>query len=235
MPVNSPLKFEAFLERYASDISRISRASKGEWRVDDIRNEAWLLAFDMGERRGRALDMGHEEDASLLICHLYNHCVKYTELVVRKAQRLDHADPGDEERERHWLADRLVADGGAHPLSLLEAMECMAEEQEAPDPYHSAASGWAWLMRRFGQCMADVANFLLISPSWCYACFRKARQSADTQWPLPHSLATGDDEDAIRPWRKFKLPSDRMNTPEQMSLDYWNRPPQPARGQLWLL
>lgn len=235
MSANGPSGFETFLERHAPDILRISRASKGEWRVDDIRNEAWLLAFDIGEKRGQPLDMGDEEDASLLIRHLYNRCVKYTELVVRKAQRLDHADRGDEERERHWLADRLVADDGAHPLSLLEALESVTEIREAPDPYHSTASGWAWLMRRFGQRMADVANFLLISPSWCYACLRRARHQADTQWPLPHTLATGDDEDAIRPWRKFKLPPDRMDDPEQMSLDYWNRPAQPVRGQLWLL
>lgn len=234
MPAENPDAFERFLERHASDLSRISRASKGEWRVDDIRNEAWLLAFDIGEKRGRPLDLDDVEDASLLTRHLYNHCVKYTETIVRRAQRLDHAAPGDDEHERHWLMDRLVADHGAHPLSLLETMESAPQEPDDPDPYHSAASGWVWLLRRFDQRIADVAAFLLISPSWCYACFRKARYHAQTQWPLPHTLVSAG-EDSIQPWRKFKLPPTRSDTPEQLPLDYWNRPAQPVRGQLWLL
>lgn len=227
-------RFASFLARHAKDFPRIARASRGEFSADDVRNEAWLLAFDIGAKRGQALDLDKPDDAELLLGHLYNHCVRYGETVVRHATRLDHAAKGDDEHEHHWLQDRLAADGGAHPLSLLESLESAVPEMEAPDPYHSPAAGWAWLIRHCGQRMADVAAFLLISPSWCYACFREARDQATTQWPLP-ALRAPDEEAAIRPWRKFKLPSTTASDPAQLPLDYWGKPPQPMHGQLWLL
>lgn len=228
--------FDRFLERHASDLSRIAGASKGEWKTGDVRNEAWLLAFDIGARRGQSLDLGDAADATLLLRHLYNHCVKYSERVVRYATRLDHPSGGDGDRDNHWLNDWLAADEGAHPLSLLEGLESAQLEPDSPDPYHSAAAGWAWLLRRFDQRFADVAAFLLISASWCYDRYRKARLDAATQWPLPHGATAGDRGDAIGPWRKFKLPGvEALDDSRQLALDYWDKPEQPAYGQLWLL
>jgi len=227
--------FESFIDRHAADFRRIAGASRGEWKAEDVRNEAWLLAFDLGESRGHPLDLDDLEDADLLVRYLHNHCVKYTERVVRHAVRLDHAASGDDERGDHWLNDHLAANGGMHPLSLLEAMESRSSEQRHPDAYHSPAAGWVWLVSRFDNRMAAVASFLLISASWCRDRYRKARHDADTQWPLPHGLSLGDDDTAIRPWRKFKLPEREPGVPGQLSLDYWNMPTQPASGQLWLL
>jgi hypothetical protein len=227
--------FDSFLDRHAPDFRRIAGASRGEWKAGDIRNEAWLLAFDLGGSLGRPLDLDDPRDANLLIRHLYNHCVKYAERVVRHAVRLDHAASGDDDREQHWLNDRLAADGGAHPLSLLELLESDSTGRDVPDPYLSAAAGWAWLMARFDNKVAEVAGFLMISASWCYGCYGKARRDAESQWPLPHGLASGDDETAIQPWRKFKLPDRGSGAgANQLTLDYWAMPVQPACGQQWL-
>lgn len=235
MTDSTPNGFASFLEQHASDFARIAGASRREWTKGDVSSQAWLLAYDIGQKLGRPLDLANGDDASLLIRHLHNHCVKYTETVVRHAQRLDHAVGGDDERSHHWLMDQLVADNGAHALSLLEAAESPAQEDEDPDPYHSPAAGFAWLLRRFDQRMADVATFLLISLSWCHRCYREARCAANNQWPLP-DLAVGVGEaHAIRPWRQFKLPPLQPPETRQLDLDFSNRPVQPSRGQLWLL
>lgn len=194
--------FAAFLRDRNDDLTRIAKASRGEWSVDDVRNHAYVLAADIGQKIGRSLDLFDPDDALLLIRWLYNACVKYTETVVRYATRLDHADRGDDDRDHHWLQDRLAADDGDDPLSLLEIAESALPEPDDPDPYHSPAAGLIWLLQRFDQRMADVAAFLLISVSWCYACCRQARRQASTQWPLPHDLAVGTDVEAIRPWRR---------------------------------
>lgn len=228
--------FESFLERHSPDLARIARASRGEWQVDDVRNQAWLLAFDLGRKHDQPLDLDNPDDALLLIRHLYNHCVKYGETVVRYARQLDHSDDRDDDRGQHWLKDRLIADEGEHPLSLLEAMESATPEPDDPDAYHSAAAAWIRLLQRFDQRMGHIAEFLLISVSWCYACRRQAHHQAVTQWPLPHGLLIGIDETALRPWRRFKLPATRpTNDPRQLRFDYWTQPPQPPGGQLWLL
>lgn len=228
------MDFESFTSRHDADFVRIARHSRGEWTADDVCNEAYILAIDIGARRGQALDLGNPEDASVLIRWLYNHCVKYGEQVVRRAQRLDHAASGDDDRGHHWLLDTLVADDGADALSLLEAAEHAVAERDMPDPYHSPAAGFAWLLRHFDQRMADVAAFLLISLSWCYRCRHRAHQLADRQWPLP-DLAIGADADAIRPWRRFRLPAEALPDAGQMELDFLGTPVQPTRGQLWLL
>ena len=223
--------FDSFLERHKKDLARIARASRGDSKPDDVLNEAWLLAHDMGEKRGRALDLDDAEDASLLLRYLYNHCVKFTETVVRHAHRLDHAAAGDEEREHHWLMDRLTADGGSHPLSVLEDMESQASERDDLDPYHSPAAGWIRLIQRFNQRMTAVAEFLLISPSWCYSCWRVAHHMARTQWPLPAGIDAFDRDASIRPWRKFKLPTASSIDMRQFVL---NLPtPLPMQGRFW--
>lgn len=228
--------FGRFASAHASDFRRIARASRGEFSPDDVAQEAWLLAIDIGRRRGHSLDLSDAGDANLLIRYLNNHCVKYTERVVRHAVRLDHAARGEEERDNHWLNDRLAADEGAHPLSLLEHAETAEPDPADPDAYHSPAAAWLRLLQRFDQRIADVSNFLMISASWCYACCRHARHQAASQWPLPHGLSVGEDDSALRPWRTFKLdPRFGGECEGQLAFDYWNRPEQPGEGQLWLL
>lgn len=227
--------FAAFLRDHDDDLKRIARASRSEWSTDDVRNEAYVLASGIGSKRGRPLDLADAEDALLLIRWLYNRCVKYTETVVRYATRLDHSG-SDDERDHHWLQDRLAADGGADPLSLLETAETAAPKTGDPDPYHSPAAAMVSLLQRFDQSMADVAAFLLISLSWCYACCRRTRLQASTQRPLPHELLVGADAEALRPWRRYKLPMRRSaDESGQLCFDYWSRPAQPTSGQLWLL
>lgn len=229
--------FQRFLDAHAADFRGISGATRGEWKPDDVRQQAWLLAVDLGDRRQRPLDLDDADDASLLVRSLYNHCVKYTERVVRHAHKLDHAAPGDDDRDRHWLLDHLVADGGGHPAQWLEASEAATPERDAPDPYHSPAAGWASVLHRFDCRMADVADFLLISTSWCRRCYHRALWLAHMPSPLPDLRSEGDAGDALRPWRSFRLPARTPAEPfdGQPALDFRGRPPDPAHGQMWLL
>lgn len=236
MPERAPDPLLDFLDAHAPDLRRIAAATAREWSAEDVRNEAWLLAFDIGERRGRPLDPADADDAHLLLAHLYNHCVRYRERVVRHATRIDHAPPGLDADAPHPLAARLVADDGAHPELLLEFQQSATPEQDAPGPQHSPAAAWVWLLRRFGRRMTDVAAYLRISLSWSYTRCRDAVALAQSQWPLPRTpIASADDP--VRPWRAFKLParSRRCVDPRQLRLDFWPRPQQPEHGQLWLL
>lgn len=229
--------FQRFLDAHAANFRTISGATRGEWKPDDVRQEAWLLAVDLGDRRGRPLDLDDTADASLLVRSLYNHCVKYSERVVRHAHKLDHAAAGDDESDHHWLRDRLVADGGEHPATRLEAAESASPQREAPGVYHSPAAAWLGLVARLGGRHADLAEFLLISRSWCGRCFRRVLWQADTQSPLPDLRMDADPGHSLRPWRRFRLPARGPIPPDtrQPPLDFWHRPSDPIHGQLWLL
>lgn len=235
MPEFDFAALDAFLERHATTLAGIVGYSRGQWSKDDLHGEACMAAIELRDKHERTFDLDDLLDAEQLLRRLRSRA-RSAGGVLRSAARLDQAAPGDEEHGHHWLLDRLVADDGEHPASLLEAFATAAPEPEPVDPYQSETAAWRWLVERFDRRMADIAGFLLISVSWCHVRRRRARHRAASQWQLPHSLLVGEDgANAIQPWRKFKLPARDPAAAGQLAMDYWNRPAQPASGQLWLL
>lgn len=224
----------AFLERHSADLRGIVGYSRGQWTKGDLFGEACLAADDLAGKQGHALDLDAPADTDRLLRRLRS-LARQAGGVLRNAERPDQSTSFHDERgPRSW--DRLGGSQGEHPLALLEALEAAAPEPVPVDPYHSEIAAWQWLLEHFDRRMADIAGFLLISASWCRARRRHARHCAVTQWPLPHHLLVGeDDARAIQPWRKFKLPARNATASAQLALDFWCRPLQPARGQLWLL
>lgn len=229
--------FTRFLERRARDFIRIAGATRGEWKAEDVRQHAWLLMFDLGQHRDRPFDLDDPADEDFLIRCLHNHCAKYAERTLRHAHRLDQAAPGGDDASHHWLRDLLVSDEGQHPASLLEAAQCAVAEPGYPHAYHSPAAAWLDLVTRLGNRIANVADFLLISPSWCARCFRRALRQAQTQSPLPELRVDADPGASLQPWRSFRLPTRGPVhiDPSQPPLDFWSRPLDPPTGQRWLL
>jgi hypothetical protein len=229
----SDQSFASFLHRHHGSLAEIARWSRGALTLDDVRNEAWVQAVDLGHDLGRALDLEGAADATLLL-----QCVSRYFNRARASSRGScsfDAPLGGPEGPTH--ADFLASDDGAHPLSLLEALQDDVVEPALPGPRHSELAAWHWLALRFDRRMPEVAAYLLISVSWCHTRRRRARHRASAQWPLPQGLRNemATAEDALRPWRRFKLPPRRRPAASQLGFDYWNRPSQPMEGQLWLL
>lgn len=194
--------FIRFLAERKKDLQRISGHTRGECSLGDVQSEAWLMLMEM-QAKGIALnlrDLGHQ---NLLISHLYQHMVRYTELNVRNAVRLDHAPNGDAD-ELHTLAHLLAAAPEYDPAVAVAAHQEHALTAIAePGPHHSLASAWVALLRMFDNCMADVAKHLLISRSYCYERSSYAKVLAIHQTSLP---AAADEPDfAPKPWRRYRL------------------------------
>jgi hypothetical protein len=224
----------AFLKRNAPKLGGIVSYSRGQWTMGDVEGETCLTAIDLGDKRGAALDLDDPQDEELLLRRLRSRA-RSAGGVLRGAEHPDqHSSDEDVRSPRSW--EKLAGSGGEHPLSLLEALESAVPEPEPVDPYHSETAAWSWLLQHFDRRMKHIAEFLLISASWCRQRRRRARHRAETQWQLPHQLLVGeDDAHAIQPWRKFKLAARRSEDGGQVAIDLWNRPMQPERGQLWLL
>ena len=58
--------FQLFLQARRGDLRRIASRTRGELSVDDLVSEAWLLAIDIGHKRGWTFDFGDEEDQDTL-------------------------------------------------------------------------------------------------------------------------------------------------------------------------
>ncbi len=230
-----PTSIAAFLERHERDIGWIIRDTGGLWERADVESEAYVAVADLCAASGQPLDLAVEEHAARLLQHLRRIARRAGGNVRVTLLRPDQAGSGEDWTPGAPGWDRLAADDGEHPLSLLEGLE---EEYEprpiSPmtlDAYHSPYAGWIWLLERFNRRMSDAAAFLLISPSWGYACRNKAAEMLSRQHPLPRPTVIGDD-DALRPWRKFKLPSRHtVPPPQQQSIDFWARPPNRPQGR----
>jgi hypothetical protein len=207
--------FTHFLELHASDLKRIARATRGEHPYEDVVHEAWLMAAEISARLERPVDFHDGDFRDLLLRHLYQALVRYTELNVRHAVRLDHApgnDAGDD--GAHWLMNRLVSDQGQDPFSRLLDAEDGAEAKDAAAARHSLAGAWVALLGRHDDRMQAVARTLLVSSSHAYRCFAGALSLARAQASIPFGGSGPPTQ--LGPWRRSRA----IRIPRQLELDF---------------
>ena len=202
-----------FLARRERKLKEISSHARGEVTFEDVKSEV-LMTLDRFASKGVAInldDLAHQE---LVISHLYQRLVRYTELNVRHAVRLDHSPKGEED-QAHPLAHLLAAENHYDPLNALIQAEEDAPEFE-PNAHQSLAGAYLQLLRRFDNRMAGVADHLLISVSYCYRRCAHARHLAVHQRPLPPNTAANDAAFIPGAWRRFRA----VRQPIQLSFEF---------------
>lgn len=208
--------FTQFLRTHQQDWRRISRHTRGEHSPEDVQAEAWLMLATLRDK-GITLDLQTPDHQSLLMAHLYQHLVRYTELNVRNAVRLDHA-PHGEDGDMHPLAYLLAADAHYDPVVALMHAEDQRQPALEHDPsaHQSIAAAYLCLLRHYDNRMAAVANHLMISLSYCYRRCAHARLLAILQEALPATAMATDPDFIPGAWRHFRL----LRTPVQLSFDF---------------
>lgn len=214
-----------FVATHRKKLATIAYKTDYEYQREDVESEAWLLAEAMRHELGAGFDIADPACQDQLFARLYSRLVKFAEKNVRYGVRLDHHAHGEEEQASHPLLRKLAADGGANPLTTLLGEEAAVPEPEAPDPHHSRAASYLWLLRKFDNRMSHIADYLLISTSHCYRCCKRARLLAEQQWPLPalRAPAQRSDDEPIRPWRTFRVlrPALQLELPFDECPDLW--------------
>lgn len=208
--------FTEFLGRFDARLRHISRATCGEASLEDVQAEAWLMVAEF-RRKGLAIDLRQAEHQQLLLSHLFQHLVRYTDRKVRHGLRLDHA-PGGEDGEVHPLAHRLAANENSDPLvALVELEERSKLDEEANlSPHQSLAAAYLCLLDRLNYRMSAMAEHLLISLSYCYQRCAHARTLAVHQQALPSDAMASDPAFVPGAWRTFRLERQAV----QLSFDF---------------
>ncbi len=178
--------FNKFLVERDSDLRRIASHTRNEHALSDVRNESWVMSEHIRRTQGIAIDFANPEYQNTLLSFLYQKFVRYTETQVRHAVRLDQSPWGDEpDAISHPLLNQLSADDGADPVALLVEEQSSSQQSNEPDCHHSLASAYVHLLRRFNNQTSAVADYLLISASYCYRCCARARLLAQSQHLMP--------------------------------------------------
>ena len=207
--------FAKFLQQRRKDLKRIARASRGESSLEDVAQEAWLIAEQVAGKTGKPKDFEDPKFQSLLIAYLYQSLVRYTELNVRHGVRLDHA-PGDDEGSAHPLMGKLVSDDGNDPLSYLLSVESRTESPSPDDAslLGTNAGAWVVLLRQCDNRMRTVSARLLISLSHAYHCMSRAKLRAMHQNAI--TLRPRDPEPRLGAWRRARY----ERIPKQLAFDF---------------
>lgn len=206
-------KFDQFIALRNADLQRIRRATRNEHDLPDIIHEAWLLSRDLSDRRGIPVDFQDPAYQQLLISHLYNHLVRYTDRKVRTAARLEAPVGIQSGDDLTTLGNLLPSDSALQPLAILIQREEQLEERSEADVPDTMVRGYVRLLGRF-HTMRAVANHLLISASHAYRCRNRAVRSSHIQPPVPTQMM--DDDFMPGPWRRRRY----QRTPLQASFDF---------------
>lgn len=144
--------------------------------LDDVKQEAWLLASELCQKRGMEFNFSDTEEQEELLKRLYNRCVRHKETKLRKAISI-HRYEGDDDRDK--LPHEPVSPRG-NPLDQLIA----AEDASQRDPHkyfgYSQASAYVFLIVRFGS-VPRLAEYLAISNSAVRQRFYRAREDLRLQ------------------------------------------------------
>ncbi|MGH8077315.1 MAG: hypothetical protein ACREPE_08335 [Lysobacter sp.] len=155
--------FHLFLQTRRGDLRRIASRTRGELSVDDLASEAWLLAIDIGHKRGWTFDFRDEEDQDTLFAWMHNRFVKYADKAVRNAIKLDRDwDNEDSERAGAALARLLTAPRDSDPQIRQQVGEEQHELVAIVRHSYSEAAAYVMLMVRVDRHIEDLAALLWI-------------------------------------------------------------------------
>lgn len=154
---------KSFIDSRRQDLRRIAARTCGECTIDDVCSEAWLVAVDISQKRGFAIDFLNRDDQEQVLSWLYVRLVRYADKSVRYAVKLDRDwDAEDADSAMGALARLLTAPDQFDPLVRL------LDEEDRFDPLalvqysYSQASAYVILLHRFDWDLANLADHLRI-------------------------------------------------------------------------
>lgn len=156
-------RIEIFFRDCLGALKRIARQSKGEASVDDLMQEAWVIANELAVA-GHPMDLASPADQDSMLGKLYGRFVRQMRTCIGLALRLDkNWDIGDDEAGPR-LSDKLHADELSNPLKLLEKREEVGldELDVARQRSYSQATAYAICLARWSS-VASLATYLCIT------------------------------------------------------------------------
>lgn len=153
--------FQSFLTKMKAGFHRIAKATKNEKDVEDLHNDAYVIALDLGDRRGRPVDLSDPEDQDLVMRELYLENVKRADFRMRYAVRIDEEPEGEEDGTK--LVDRLPAAASSDPLVSLLAQESAVDVESKLAERYSQATAYAITFSNFKNDRQKVCAHLVIS------------------------------------------------------------------------
>jgi hypothetical protein len=158
-----PKLFQLFLTRMQASFRRIARRTKNEVAVEDLHNDAWVMALEIGDRRGRPIDFDDPADQDLVMAALHVQNVKRGDWNMRCSLRIEQESNGEE--GGLTLAERLPAQASSDPLIYLLVRETTCEIEEKLQSSYSQAAAYVIAFNNLDNNRQKIRAYLVISDS----------------------------------------------------------------------
>lgn len=209
--------FHHFVQLRKSDLKRIAGGTNGELDYDDLVQEAWLVALEIGTKRGAPFRFLDPNDQDTLLAWLHSRLVKYANKVVRFAVKLGNGDNEDRESLGAMLTRVLSAPIESDPQMQLLIAEGRNELLNKIQRSYSQAAAYALLLVRLDWDLGGLADLLWIQTNTVKDRIKRISLVARVQSSLFDGIEEIDP--AFTPWRK------RWYRPGKSGASPENQPP----------
>ncbi len=156
-------RFDRFVSSRKGDLRRIAYATQGELEVDDLIQEAWVVAIEIGEGMDEPFDFSNVEHQEHLLAKMYVRFVKYADKTVRFAMKLDRGwDEPEEESVGAAMANSLASPETDNPLTRAVLEDQATEFMEVVRASYSQAAAYVILLGRVEWDLGDLADLLWV-------------------------------------------------------------------------
>jgi hypothetical protein len=152
--------FQSFIAKMHESFRRIAKATKHEITVDDLHNDSWVIALELGDRRGRPIDFSDPADQDLVIRAVNHRNVRRGDWKMRRSVRIDQ-EPESEEAVK-WV-ERLPARASSDPLVYLLARESALDTDAILAASYSQATAYAITFSNFKNDRHKICSYLVVS------------------------------------------------------------------------
>ena len=187
---SAPLAFEEFKRDQILALGRIARRTRCTHDAQDLISEAWLLAVEIGKRRGTPVDLSTHAEQDQLLAWLYKRFVDY---VGGKCKESLDGKQDDESSPWH---ERLATPPDSDPLAQLIRSD---EELSLAAHGYSEYCAYLTLLKRFELNLLRLADHLAITFVTLRRRMETARELADRQPTLFDQTEQIDPDFCSRP------------------------------------
>jgi len=174
-------EFDTLRRTILPDLRSIARQTQGECTVDDLINDAWLLAFELqsDETQDHILSQSFQKT---LLSRLYNRfCKFFSKRLRRTAISLDDTGDDDEEGGKSNWRESLTASEEADPFVQLCQKEEMQEQEDRFKASYSEAAAYFLSQENLKSRKINIADHLALSWAWVRQKFKRARDWVQRQ------------------------------------------------------
>lgn len=218
--------FQSFIAKMKASFQRIARATKNELTVDDLHNDAWVIALDIGDRRGRPIDFSDPEDQELVLGALHVQNVRRGDWNMRRSVRIDQDPDGDDGGAT--LIDRLPAQASSDPLVSLLLRESALHTDKILAASYSQAAAYVVVFVHFNNDREQVCTYLVISDGTLSRRITVAAETVKAQPSLFDRIECIPSNFMPPPGKQYGAKIEDSREPAQVVWDFGDQTPTPV-------